>query len=78
MCGIFAMLENVSSAQTRPWYILLDDGVPSTGDRTINHRYLSDGIDFALARRGPDKSGTWEQTIPVSYTHLTLPTNREV
>ena len=27
--------------------------------------------------RGPDKAGT-DAGVPVSYTHLTLPTNREV
>ena len=34
-------------------------------------RIVNDGFDIGIRK-------TWEDAIPVSYTHLTLPTNREV
>ena len=68
-------------------------GFEATGNyhRTLAHRLLSAGFELrlissvALARtrealhNGWDKNDSKDaQVIPVSYTHLTLPTNREV
>ena len=43
-------------------------------------RYLGDKVMQVLRQlRGPDTAdAVFEATAPVSYTHLTLPTNREV
>ena len=50
--------------------------------RSIAKRLLDDGHRLSLGLRDPDSlRGTEldvDRVAPVSYTHLTLPTNREV
>ena len=41
-------------------------------------RAAQDGASVAIAAKTSDPNPKLPGTIPVSYTHLTLPTNREV
>ena len=60
---------------------LVDVGLPhgGQGDETISFiTTLSEYYGTPMALKSPgDRSGLWPLE-PVSYTHLTLPTNREV
>ena len=71
------------SGPVRPeWYKALEE----TGVRVVtyipNNAYLVYGDSAALARlqnhMSSAKAIQWDGEYPVSYTHLTLPTNREV
>ena len=58
--------------------MVLDDSDDDTVDvleKTVNY-YKTQGFQIEHVRRGTRKG--YKAGAPVSYTHLTLPTNREV
>ena len=60
-----------------------DDGISALGVRTLANTLATAGYQVTVVCPDGERSATGHgltlhHPIPVSYTHLTLPTNREV
>ena len=78
----FGFTGTLDGTQTHKWIL---EGLFGPSYRTINTSELIEkknlaelDIKILLLKHRPQTFDNYEEEVPVSYTHLTLPTNREV
>ena len=70
--------DELAVMQTDPEIEQKKEMVPSPVGVPVESNHIAFVIDTSGSMRDPNTSLIWGYVIPVSYTHLTLPTNREV
>ena len=72
----FAVLESLDGG--KPIRESRDVDVPLAAQHFFYHAGWADKLEYAVHGANPRPYGVVGQVIPVSYTHLTLPTKRIV
>ena len=72
--SVSVLLLEAGSKDSNPWIHIPAGFIKTLSDPSVNWLYQSEPEAATLNRPIPIPRGK----VPVSYTHLTLPTNREV
>ena len=72
--GLFDHIKQITMFQNPKYWDTLNDGDKKTWNNYMVHRFLSMNPDWIELVNGIQQYWKLEPEVPVSYTHLTLPT----